>query len=184
MADKYPLPNLEQSIQIVSGHRFYTKLDLRSRYFQIPIHEEDKHKTAFITAHGLFELNILAQGLKNSPPSFQRIMSDLLSSCRTFCLVYLDDIRIYSNTFDQHLDHLNQILAILNKNKFQLNPQKCGLIQTNINYLGHTINSEGTKPLPERIEKILAIPQPSTLKQANAFIGAVGWYRKFIKKLR
>ncbi|CAF4676963.1 unnamed protein product, partial [Rotaria sp. Silwood2] len=179
--DNYPLPNLEQAIQIVGGHQYYTKLDLCSGYFQIPIREEDKHKTAFITVHGLYEFNVLAQGLKNSPPSFQRIMSNLLLSCRKFCLVYLDDILIYSDSFARHLDHLNQVLAILNKYKFQLNPQKCELVKTSIDYLGHTISNQGVKPLQERIDKILAIPQPTTLNQANAFIGAIGWYRKFIK---
>ncbi|CAF2999137.1 unnamed protein product [Rotaria sp. Silwood2] len=179
--DNYPLPNLEQAIQMVGGHQYYTKLDLRSGYFQIPIREENKHKTAFITVHGLYEFNVLAQGLKNSPPSFQRIMSTLLSPCKKFCLVYLDDILIYSDSFTQHMDHLNQVLAILNKHKFQLNPQKCELVKTCIDYLGHTISIHGIKPLQERIEKILAIPQPKTLNQANAFIGAIGWYRKFIK---
>ncbi|CAF4146871.1 unnamed protein product, partial [Rotaria sp. Silwood2] len=179
--DNYPLPNLEQAIQMVGGHKYYTKLDLRSGYFQIPIREEDKPKTAFITIHGLYEFNVLAQGLKNSPPSFQRIMSNLLLPCKKFCLVYLDDILIYSDSFVQHMDHLNQVLAILNKHKFQLNPQKCELAKMTIDYLGHTISIQCIKPLQERIEKILAIPQPTTLNQANAFIGAIGWYRKFIK---
>ncbi|CAF1949063.1 unnamed protein product [Rotaria magnacalcarata] len=178
--DNYPLPNLEQTIQIVGGCQHYTKLDLRSGYFQIPIHEDDKHKTAFITVHGLYQFNVLAQGLKNSPPSFQRTMSNLLSPCKKFCLVYLDDILIFSNSFTQHVVHLNQVLAILNKHKFQLNPQKCELARTMINYLGHTISAERMEPLQERIEKILAIPQPHSLNQANAFIGAIGWYRKFI----
>jgi hypothetical protein len=178
--DNFPLPNLEQAIQMVGGYRYYTKLDLRSGYFQIPIREADKHKTAFITNHGLYEFNVLAQGLKNSPPSFQRIMSSLLLSCKQFCIVYLDDVLIYSNTFQQHLQHLNQVLAIFNKHKFQLNPQKCELCCTRINYLGHTISVDGVRPLQERIEKFLAIPQPTSLNQANAFIGAIGWYRKFI----
>ncbi|CAF2621992.1 unnamed protein product [Rotaria sp. Silwood2] len=179
--DKFPLPNLEQTIQMVGGHEYYSKLDLRSGYFQIPIREADKHKTAFITVHGLYEFNVLAQGLKNSPPSFQRIMSNLLLPCKTFSLVYLDDILIYSDSFQQHLDHLNQVLTILNKHKFQLNPQKCELVRTTIDYLGHTISNQGIKPLQERIQKILDIPQPVSLNQANAFIGAIGWYRKFIK---
>ncbi|CAF1606429.1 unnamed protein product [Rotaria magnacalcarata] len=179
--DNYPLPNLEQTIQMVGGHQYYTKLDLRSGYFQIPILDKDKHKTAFITVHGLYEFNVLAQGLKNSPPSFQRIMSNLLLPCKNFCLVYLDDILVYSDSFHQHLNHLNQVLAILNKHKFQLNPQKCELAKRTIDYLGHTISTQGVKPLQERIEKILNIPQPTSLHQANAFIGAIGWYRKFIK---
>jgi hypothetical protein len=179
--DRYPLPNIEQSIQIVGGHQYYSKLDLRAGYFQIPIREEDKHKTAFITVHGLFEFNVLAQGLTNSPPSFQRIMSNLLLPCKPFCFVYLDDVLIYSDNLEQHIHHLNQVLAICNKHKLQLNPQKCELVRTEIDYLGHTINKDGVKPLQARIEKILAIPQPTTLNQANAFIGAIGWYRKFIK---
>jgi transposase InsO family protein len=178
--DKFPLPNLEQALQMVGGRRYYSKLDLRSGYFQIPIKDDDKHKTAFITTHGLFEFNVLAQGLKNSPPSFQRIMSSLLLPCKKFCIVYLDDVLIYSDNFDQHLQHVNQVLAIFNKHKFQLNPQKCEVFRTNINYLGHTISHDGVRPLQERIEKILSIPQPTSLAQANAFIGAIGWYRKFI----
>lgn len=181
ISDNYPLPNLEQAIQMVGGHKYYSKLDLRSGYFQIPIREEDRHKTAFVTVHGLYEFNVLAQGLKNSPPSFQRIMSTILSPCKKFCLVYLDDILIYSDSFHQHVNHLNQVLAILNKHKFQLNALKCELARDTIDYLGHTINLHGITPLKERIEKILAIPQPTTLNQANAFIGAIGWYRKFIQ---
>ena len=137
--DNYPLPNLEQAIQIVGGHQYYSKLDLRSGYFQIPIREGDKHKTAFITVHGLYEFNVLAQGLKNSPPSFQRIMAHLLLPCKK-SMVYLDDILVCSDSFDQHLQHLNQVLAVLNKHKFQLSPQKCELAKTTIDYLGHYKN--------------------------------------------
>ena len=141
--DKFPLPNLEQALQMVGGHRYYSKLDPCSGYFEIPIKEEDKHKTAFITTHGLFEFNILAQSLKNSPPSFQRIISSLLLPCKKFSIVYLDDVLIYSENFDQHLQHVNQVLAILNKHRFQLNPPKCEVFRTKINYLGHTISHDG-----------------------------------------
>ena len=96
-------------------------------------------------------------------------------------MVYLDDILVYSDLFDQHLQHLNQVLAILNKHKFHLSPQKCELAKTTIDYLDHTISAQGIRPLQERIDKILAIPQPTTLSKANAFIGAIGWYKKFIK---
>ena len=179
--DKYPLPRLEQALQYVAGYKFYSKLDLRAGYFQIPIQESDRHKTAFITTHGLYEFNVLAQGLRNSPPSFQRIMSDLLLPCKQFCFVYLDDVLIFSHNFNQHLQHLHRVLSILNQHKFQLNTDKCEFIRTTINYLGHTINSNGTTPLHDRIEKILNLPQPKNLKEANAFIGGIGYYRKYIK---
>ena len=178
--DKFPLPNLEQAIQLVGGYCYYTKFDLRSGYFQIPINEQDKAKTAFVTIHGLFEFNVLAQGLKNSPPSFQRIMSNILLPCKQFCIVYLDDVLVYSKDFDQHLQHVNQVLALLNKHKFQFNPPKCEVFRNSITYLGHTISSAGIRPLQDRIDKLLSLPQPTSLNEANAFIGAVSWYKKFI----
>ncbi|CAF1431735.1 unnamed protein product [Rotaria sp. Silwood1] len=112
--DNHPLPNLEQAIQILGdGYKFFSKLDMKSGFWQIPIEEEDKHKTAFITTEGLYEWNVLTQGLKNSPPSFQRVMTDILSTCRQFSLVYIDDIVVYSRSFEEHLNHLAQVLAAL-----------------------------------------------------------------------
>ena len=179
--DNCPLPNLEQAIQLVGGHQYYSKLDLRSGCLQTHIREADKHKTAFITVHGLYEFNVLAQDLKNSPSLFQRIMANLLMPCKKFSPVYLDDILVYSDSFHQHFEHLNQVLAILNKHIFQLSPPKCEFAQTTINYLGHIISAQGIRPLQERIDKILSIPQPTSLTQANAFIGSIGWYKQFIK---
>ena len=98
---------MEQTIQILGGgYHFFSKLDLKSGFWQIPIKEEDKHKTAFITLDGLYEWNVLAQGLMNSPPSFQRVMMDILSPYRRFALVYTDDIVIFSRSFEEHVDHL------------------------------------------------------------------------------
>ncbi|CAF1352578.1 unnamed protein product [Rotaria sordida] len=165
--DNFSLPNLEQAIQMIDGHQYYTKLDLLSGYFQISILEEDKHKATFITTHGLYEFNVVMKDLKHSSPSFQRIISNLLLPYQQFRLVYLNNLLIYSNSFKQHIDHLNQVLAILNKHEFQHNPQKYELSGINL--------------LQEQIDKALAIPQPTSLNQTNAFISAVGLYQKFIK---
>ena len=117
--DNHPLPNMEQTIQRSgSGYKFFSKLDMKSGFWQIPIKEEDKHKTAFTTADGLYEWNVLAQGLMNSPPSFQRVMADILSSCRQFSLVYIDDIVVFSCSFKEHLNHLQRLLCILSKFNF------------------------------------------------------------------
>ena len=149
-------------------------------FWQVPIKEEDKHKTAFVTPDGLFEWNVLAQGLKNSPPSFQRVMVDILSSCRPFTLIYIDDIVIYSKSFQEHLNHVNQVLSILYKHNFQLNPPKCSIFQHQIDYLSHTISQHGIKPTHEKIQAILNLKEPRTLAEANKFLGALSWYRKFI----
>ena len=153
---------------------------MKSGFWQIPIKEEDKHKTAFITPNGLYEWNVLAQGLKNSPPSFQRIMADVLSPCRQFSLVYIDDIVIYSRTFEEHVKHLTQVLSILSNHNFQLNASKCLILYRQIDYLSHTISQFGVKPNKEKIQAIMNLREPTTLTEANKFIGGLSWYRKFI----
>ena len=181
--DNHPLPNMEQTIRrLGGGYKFFSKLDLKSGFWQIPIKEEDKHKTAFITVDGLYEWNVLAQGLKNSPPSFQRVMADILTPCRQFTLVYIDDIVVFSRSFEEHLDHLQQLLSILSKYNFQLNPPKCRLFHQKIDYLSHIISESGYQPNNERIQSIMNLREPSTLVEANKFLGGLSWYRKFIPR--
>ncbi|CAF1299994.1 unnamed protein product [Didymodactylos carnosus] len=119
-------------------------------------------------------------GLKNSPPTFQKVMINTLKSCRSFCLVYLDDIIVFSNSFEQHLDHLKQVFAALEDKNITLNPPKCEIAVQKINYLGHTITETTVTPMNDRIKTILEIKEPRTLVQANKFIGALSWYRKFL----
>lgn len=182
--DSYPLPTIESTLQHLAGNGWFSKLDLRSGYFQIPIDEKDKAKTAFITTNGLWEFNVLPMGLTNAPPVFQRIMYNLLVKGRDdYCWVYLDDILIFSKTREEHLEHLNEILDILKQHRFRLSPNKCSFAKNQMDYLGHLVDSKGIKPLDEKIRAILEIPLPQhpTLKQANEFIGGLGFYRKFIK---
>ncbi|CAF4400204.1 unnamed protein product, partial [Rotaria magnacalcarata] len=156
--DNHPLPNMEQTIQVLgNGYQFFSKFDMKSGFWQIPIDEEDRHKTAFITPEGLYEWNVLAQGLKNSPPSFQRVMADILSPC-------------------QHLKHIHQVLSILSQHNFQLNPFKCSIFRQQIDYLSHTISEQGVKPNNEKIQAIIKLREPSTLAEANKFLGAISWY--------
>ncbi|CAM4950259.1 unnamed protein product [Rotaria socialis] len=163
------------------GRKFYTKLDLKSGYFQIPIHEADKEKTAFITQDGLWEFNVLPQGIMNGPPTFQRTMHNLIGYGRWDCvIVYLDDILIFSTTFDEHVQHVREILSMLDKANFQVNPDKCNIAVREINFLSHTMNEKLIKPNGEKIKAITDLPAPTTLKEANEFLGKINWYRKFI----
>ena len=157
---------------LARGYRYFSKLDMNSGFWQIPIKEEDKRKTVFVTPNGLYECNVRAQGLKNSPPSFQRVMSDVLSDCREFALVYIDDIVVFSRTFDEHLD--------LFKRNFLLNPLKCDILHEQIDYLSHTVSCSGVKPTDEKIRAIVNLPEPVTSAQANKFVGGLSWYRKFL----
>ncbi|CAF1982567.1 unnamed protein product [Rotaria magnacalcarata] len=181
--DNHPLPNMEQTVQTLGGgYQFFSKFDMKSGFWQIPIEEEDQHKTAFIIPEGLYEWNVLAQGLKNSPPSFQRVMADILSPCCQFALVYIDDIVVYSRSFEEHLKHIHQVLSILSQHNFQLNPSKCNIFRQQMDYLSHTISEQSVKPNNEKIQAIINLREPFTLAEANKFLGAIPWYRKFIPR--
>lgn len=179
--DSFPQPTTEELLQRLGGHHFFTKLDLKSGYFQLPIHETDKENTAFVTQDGLWEFNVLPQGIMNGPPTFQRTMHNLLGYGRwDYVIVYLDDILIFSRTLDEHTRHLDEILSLLVKANFQVNPDKCSIAVQEIDFLSHTINAHSIKPNGEKIKAIIDLPAPQTLKTANEFMGKINWYRKFI----
>ncbi|CAF1438183.1 unnamed protein product [Rotaria sordida] len=175
--DNHPLPNMKQATQLLGGgYKFFSKLDMKSGFCQIPIKEQAKFKTAFITPDGLFEWNVLAQSLKNTPLSFQRVMTDILSTCRQFSLVYIDDIVVYSRSFEEHLNHLTQVLSTLSKHNFQFNPIKYSIFHQQIDYLSHTISKHGVKSTNEKIQAIIKLRQPTKLAEANKFLGALSWH--------
>ena len=182
LKDNYPLPSISETINQLQGNAFYTKLDLKSGYLQIPILEQDQAKTAFVTREGLYHFKVLPAGLKNAPPLFQRVMNSVLVQGREhFCIVYLDDVIIFSKSFNDHVRHVREVLAALHTHRFQLNPPKCVFFKATMNYSGHKIDADGMMPLDEKIDTIKQLPMPMTLREANYFIGALGFYRKFIK---
>ncbi|CAF0786226.1 unnamed protein product [Adineta steineri] len=181
--DVFPQPSIEELVQRLGGHSWFTKIDMKAGYHQIPIQHKDKEKTAFVTQDGLYQFEVLPMGLTNAPASFQRLMHNIIGYNRwDYTCVYLDDVIIFSNSFEQHMNHLQEIFQILKDHNFTLNPNKCSIAQQSIEFLSHTITQDSIVPLKERIQAILNIPQPTTLAQANKFIGKIGWYRKFIPK--
>ncbi|CAF1685196.1 unnamed protein product [Rotaria magnacalcarata] len=172
---------MELALQTLgAGYHFFSKLDLKSGFWQFPINVKYRFKTAFITPFGLYEWNVLPQDLRNAPPSFQRIMNKVLSSCIDFSLVYLDDIVIFSRSYHEHLVHLEKVLNALKLHNLTLNSTKCQIVQQTIEYLGYVISSKTITSLPEKIKSVVLFPEPKSLAQANRFIGGLSWYRKFI----
>jgi transposase InsO family protein len=181
--DVYPLPRIDDVIERLNGSQIFSKLDLRSGYFQVPLATEERDKTAFITPDGLWHFNRLPQGLKNSPSVFQRLMNQTLGSLRwDVCLAYLDDIIIYSNSFDQHLIDVNKVCQTLNRSNFKLNYNKCSFFQNEISFLGHKINADGYLPTDDNTRSIKQFPVPKSSKAAHSFLQMVGFYRKFIPR--
>jgi hypothetical protein len=124
--DKFPLPRIDDTIEALYGARYFSTLDLISGYWQIEIDEADKHKTAFICELGLFEFNRMPFGLTNAPSTFQRAMNNIFRTILYKCVVvYLDDIIIYSKTFEDHLKHLAEVFSLLADAGMRLNRKKC-----------------------------------------------------------
>ena len=181
--DAFPIPRIDDIFDHLSQAEYYTTIDFKSGYFQVGLDLKDRPKTAFSTRDQHYQFTVLPQGVTNGPPAFQRIVSQILGPTRwQYSLAYLDDVIIYSRTFDQHLIHLNDILNRLNIANFRLNPDKCQIAKTSIDYLGHRVEHSNIRPNADNIRALLETPQPKTAKEAFRFVKAAEYYRKFIPR--
>jgi hypothetical protein len=180
--DKYPLPRIDDALDPLGKSRYFTTLDLACGYWQIPVAPEDREKTAFSTQRGHFQRKVMPFGLTNAPATFQRMMDVVLSGLTwRFCLVYLDDIIVYSETFEKHLQHLKQVFERLREANLHLKAQKCHFCSAKVSYLGHVITPEGISPDPAKVSAILEAPPPKNTGELRSFLGLTGYYRRFIK---
>ena len=179
--DAFPIPRIDDMFDHLSEAQYYTTIDFKSGYFQVALDPKDRPKTAFSTRDQHYQFTVLPQGVTNGPPAFQRIVSGILGPTRwRYSLAYLDDVIIYSPTFDQHLLHLEDILNRLNTANFRLNVDKCHIAVKSINYLGHHIEAGTIRPNSDNIRALWDTPRPTTAKEAFRFVKAAEYYRKFI----
>ena len=144
--------------------------------------KEAKEKTAFITQKGLFEFNVMPYGLTNAPATFQRLMDIVLAGLKCqCCLVYIDDVVIYSPTFEQHLVDLEKVFQALNDAQLRLKGSKCCFFRKEMKYLEHVVTPDGVKPDPALVKAVAEFPQPQTIKDVQSFLSLSGYYRRFIK---
>ena len=180
--DAFPLPKIADCLDAVAGAKYFSTLDLTSGYNQIPVAKEDIPKTAFVTKHGLFECPKLPFGLTNAPATFQRVMELALQGLQwNICLVYIDDIIIYSTNFIDHISRLKQVLERLQISNLKVKPDKCQLFEDSVLFLGHIISKDGVLPSPGNIDKVLNWPAPRSTKEVRQFLGAATYYRRFVK---
>jgi hypothetical protein len=152
--------------------RWFTTLDLFSGYWQIEVAEESKPKTAFSTLYSHYEFNVMPFGLTNAPATFQRFMEEVLEGINgTFVQVYIDDVMIASATFEEHLVHLLEVLSRLRKAGLRLKPSKCTFGRNEVEFLGHLVGVNGLRMDPDKVERVLAFPRPTTVKQVQQFLG-------------
>lgn len=182
VSDKFPIPNIENILEKLGRAQYFTTLDLAKGFHQILIKEEDRAKTAFSTPLGHYEFVRMPFGLKNAPATFQRLMNSVLRDyINKICVVYLDDILIFSTTAEEHMDNIRKIFDRLRQHNLRIQIDKCNFFATSTEYLGHILTTEGVKPNPTKVEAIQKLKLPQTAKQIKSFLGATGYYRKFIK---
>ena len=159
--DSYPLPRIDDSLDTLSGSKWFSTLDLQSGYWQVEMAEEDKAKTAFITScSGLFQFEVMPFGLCNSPATFERLMERVLSGLQwQICLVFLDDIIVYGTSFEQELQRLQTVFDRLREANLKLSPKKCDLFKHEVNYLGHVVSDRGIAPDPQKVNSVRLWPQ-------------------------
>ena len=181
--DAYPLPMIQDIFDTMQGATIFTTLDLRSGYWQVDMDPRDIHKTAFTTHRGLFEWCRLPFGLTNAPSQFQRLMNKILHKLigRT-CLVYLDDIVVFSKTKQEHQQHVAEILDVINDAGMTLKRQKCFFGQEEVNLLGYVVSAKGIAAQEDKLSAIKNMAPPTDVKAVQRFLGVTGYYRQLIPR--
>lgn len=177
--DRYPVPHIQEFYSNFQNPKFFSKIDLIRAYHQIPIEPKDIPKTAVITPFGLFEYTRMNFGLRNAAQTFQRFIDSVVRGL-DFCYAYLDDVLIASSSIEEHKKHLKQIFQRFEKYGIVLNISKCEFGRSELNFLGHKINSEGIQPTFEKVSAIKSFPKPNSIKKLREFLGLVNFYHRFI----
>ena len=179
--DTYPLPQIKDVIDKMQGMKFWSTLDAASAYWSIPMAEQDKEKTSFSVPRGKFEFNVMTFGLCNAGASYQRMMDMVLSGLSpTRALAYVDDIVVFSRTFEEHLCSLQEVFDRLRNANISLKLSKCVFAASQVDYLGFVLSEKGVQPQDRLTEAVVNFATPKNKKDIKRFLGLAGFYRDFI----
>jgi len=182
--DSYGLPVIDEIFDSLQGAQWFTTLDLFSGYHQIPMDPDSIELTSFTTKFGTYNFKVMPFGLCNAPSTFQREMNRVLFDLIGECVFdFIDDILVYSTSITSHIEHLKAVFERLRENKLKINLEKCHFASKEVDVLGHSISADGLKPIDNKVSAIVNWTSPSNITELRSFLGAIGYYRKFIKKL-
>lgn len=180
--DRYPIPNINDILDKLGRCNYFSTLDLANGFHQIEMEKNSIEKTAFSVDRGHYEYTRMPFGLKNAPSTFQRVMDEILKDIQNkICMVYMDDIIIFSTGLDEHIRNLKLVFKKLREARLKIQLDKSEFLRKEVEFLGHIITAEGIKPNKNKIEAIKKFPIPKTPREIKSFLGLVGYYRKFIK---
>jgi len=180
--DRHPLPLICEALDRLGGAKYFNKLDIKDAYHNIRIREGDEWKTTFSTKLVTYEYLVMPFGLCNAPAAFQRWINEvLMEHIDMYCIVYLDDVVIYSSTLQQHRKDASNILEAIRKSGMKVKPSKCEFHQSETEYLGFIIGQEGVKTDPVKTQAIWDWTAPKKIKEIQCFLGFCNAYRRFIE---
>ena len=178
--DAHPMPRIDEILDQLGGARYFSTLDLASGYWQVPLREEDMEKTTFSVGADHYEFTVMPFGLTNAPATFQRMMGNLLKGIKG-CLVFIDDIIIFSDTWEQHQRILDEVFRRVRAAGLKIKRDKCQFAQESVKFLGHIVSARGTEPDSLKVEAVRDFATPTSLTDVRAFLGLASYYRRFIK---
>ena len=181
--DSFPLPRIDQIVDVLAGHGMLSLLDAFSGYHQIPMHPPDAEKTAFITPHGLFCYNVMPFGLKNAKATYQRLVTKMLRPLLGKIIeVYIDDMLVKSKERPDHAEHLQEAFELLRAYGMKLNPSKCTFGVNAGRFLGFMVTQSGIEPNPAQLKAILESPALASRKGVQQLTGRLAALGRFISR--
>jgi len=178
--DAYPLPRIDECLDGLSGARYFIAFDLRSAYHQVLMHSDDADKTNFIVRTGTYRFKRMPFGLCNAGSTFQRVMDLALNGLNfNMCLVYIDDIIVFSATIEKHMERFKLMFDRIRTANLKFKASKCCLLRTEVSFLGHVVIGEGVSTDPNKIKSVKKWPVPQDVKEVRSFLGLASYYRRF-----
>ena len=166
----------------MTGATMFSTMDITSAYNQVPVAEKDIPKTAFVTKYGLYEFTKMPFGLSTAPQTYEHLMELTLSGLQwSLCLIYLDDVIVFSHDFDEHIDRLDKVLTQIGAAGLKLKPNKCVFFAPKVSFLGHIVSQDGVSPDPDNIAKIANWPTPKNVWEVHGILGMGNYYCRFVK---
>ena len=176
--DYFPLPRREDCVDAVGSARFVSKFDLLKGYWQVLLTPCAQEISAFITPSGLYSYRVMSFGLLNAPATFQRLMNGVVAGLEGIA-VYLDDVVVYSDTWEQHMDHIHALFVRLQEANLMINLAKCDFARATVTYLGKVVGQGQVKPVRAKVQAIDQFPPPVSKTELRRFLRMVGYYRSF-----
>ena len=169
--ESQPFPLIDDLIVRTQGCVWFSSLDINSAFWTIPIRQKDRYKSAFVTQEGHYEWISMPFGYKNAPAIFQRILSGIIKKRKLdgFCVNYIDDILVFSKTFEEHLDHIEKLIIAIKEEGFRLKFTKCEFAKDKVTYLGHVVGNNTVRPMTSNVIAIKNFPKPKTRKNVRQF---------------